>query len=204
MQAWGCNSGTLTGRHLALTQCITEESCFSETADHTAYSETAGQDTCRMGPGQQDTTQIIQPRGIRRVGTFMVAQGCSATYEVLEEQCPRNPVLNEQSLYVFLSSTTVRKFLRTLLQSIIGRPLTSSGNTDAVYCSNRTRSIGVDLPQSQKTATDGGSAPRHRSVTVVEKTYHTNAIQRGKSKRSMPLSLHTYVAYRHKLGANRH
>ena len=69
----------------------------------------------------------------------MVAQGCSATYEVLEEQCPRNPVLNEQSLYVFLSSsTTVRKLLRTLLQISIGRPLTRSGNTDALYCSNRT------------------------------------------------------------------
>ena len=107
MQAWGCDSGTLTGRHPALTQCITEESCFSENADHTAYSETAGQDTCRTGAGQQDTTQIIRPRGIRRVGTFMVAQGCSATYEVLEEQCPRNPVLNEQSLYVFLSSLSI-------------------------------------------------------------------------------------------------
>ena len=138
-QAWGCDFRTLTYSHLALTQCITEESCFSENADHTAYSETARQDTCRTGAGQQDTTQIIRPRGIRRVGTFMVAQGCSATYGVLEEQCPRNPVLNEQSLYVFLSSsTTVRKILRTLLQSIIGRPLTSSGNTDAVYCSNRT------------------------------------------------------------------
>ena len=102
MQAWGCNFRTLTCSLPTLTQCITEESCFSENADHTAYSETAGQDTCRTGAGQQDTTQIIQPRGIRRVGTFMVAQGCSATYEVLEEQCSRNPVPNEQSLYVFL------------------------------------------------------------------------------------------------------
>ena len=139
LQAWDCNSKTLTCNHPALTQCITEDPCFSENADHTAYSETARQDTCRTGAGQQDTTQIIRPRGIRRVGTFMVAQGCSATYGVLEEQCPRNPVLNEQSLYVFLSSSTaVRKFLRTLLQNIFGRPLTRSGNTDAVYCSNRT------------------------------------------------------------------
>ena len=91
LQAWDCNSKTLTCNHPALTQCITEDPCFSENADHTAYSETARQDTCRTGAGQQDTTQIIRPRGIR-VGTFMVAQGAQP-----HTKCLRNNVRVTQS-----------------------------------------------------------------------------------------------------------